>query len=316
VGARRPARPSPPRAASRTLEFRCSRPGLPSTRTPSRSRVSAQVRVAQDVAAALRALHASDRVHGALSTATVLVAASSGAVRLAPAAAAPAATARPEDAGDRVYYLAPEQVQDAPRPPRRSCDVWAFAATMLHAWTGERPYGSEALGGSAVAILRLWSGTPPDVQGAGLPEALERVLKRCLRAVPRERPAAAELLERLRRAAAEAPNAAPNAAAAAAAAARALGGGPGNGGDAAVAAARAAARAQAGASSAHGAADHARAAARSHVQRVVDGGPEVCGRESRVAARAAAAAGTEHAARKPSFWTRLTGGSAARRARV
>ena len=89
-----------------------------------------------------------------------------------------------------VAYMAPEQ-SDVGRVTDRA-DVWALAATLLEAWSGEPPYGQLKMR----QILRLHVvGTPPslDIVARPLPDGLRELLAQCLRVDAHARPSAAAL---------------------------------------------------------------------------------------------------------------------------
>jgi eukaryotic-like serine/threonine-protein kinase len=94
-----------------------------------------------------------------------------------------------------VPYMAPEQSDPTAHTTDRS-DIWAFAATMLEAWTGQMPYGKlnqwqvmrQHIAGLAPAL---------DVSARPLPPALRNVLAQCFRVAQAERPSAAALYRQL-----------------------------------------------------------------------------------------------------------------------
>ena len=72
-----------------------------------------------------------------------------------------------------------------------SSDVYQWAACMLSAATGRRPYG----GAQEEALVRAIASSPPDT--ASVPTWLRRLLDAALAAKPRKRPSADELVARL-----------------------------------------------------------------------------------------------------------------------
>ena len=93
-----------------------------------------------------------------------------------------------------VAYMAPEQ-SDVGRVTDRA-DVWALAATLLEAWSGEPPYGQLNMR----QIMRLHVvGTPPslDIVVRPLPDKLRELLAQCLRVDAHARPSAAALYKGL-----------------------------------------------------------------------------------------------------------------------
>lgn len=86
-------------------------------------------------------------------------------------------------------YAAPEQVLFGEEVTSRS-DVWGLAACMLHALTGERPYGEA----SAQQIRTILSaGQGPAVPSSLLPIGLAQLLRACLQPAVDARPAAAQV---------------------------------------------------------------------------------------------------------------------------
>ncbi|MQY03067.1 serine/threonine-protein kinase [Actinomadura macrotermitis] len=83
-------------------------------------------------------------------------------------------------------YMAPEQVTDLELGT--AVDVFAWAATILYAATGEHPFGDDTI--SAVFGRILYQ--EPDL--SPLPEPLRGIVRRCLAKEPGERPAAQQIL--------------------------------------------------------------------------------------------------------------------------
>ncbi|GAA3217985.1 serine/threonine-protein kinase [Actinocorallia longicatena] len=83
-------------------------------------------------------------------------------------------------------YLAPEQLTGAPLQP--GVDIFAFAATMVFAATGQSPFEADTL---PVIINRILN-DEPDL--SGIPASLRPVISRCLNKDAAQRPAALEAL--------------------------------------------------------------------------------------------------------------------------
>ncbi|MBO2451458.1 serine/threonine protein kinase [Actinomadura barringtoniae] len=92
-------------------------------------------------------------------------------------------------------YMAPEQFSREDISP--AADLFAWAATMVYAATGKRAFG----GKSESAIMHGILHDEPDLDA--LEEPLRSVVRDCLAKNPAERPAAAEVVERLRGSSAE-----------------------------------------------------------------------------------------------------------------
>ncbi|MGJ6962302.1 serine/threonine-protein kinase [Streptosporangium sp. G11] len=86
-------------------------------------------------------------------------------------------------------YMAPEQFSGQPAGPHT--DVFAWAATMVFAATGNPPFGRTSFAAVANRILN----ESPDL--AGLPSPLRGVLARCLAKDPADRPTAIQVLQTL-----------------------------------------------------------------------------------------------------------------------
>jgi serine/threonine-protein kinase len=80
-------------------------------------------------------------------------------------------------------YMAPEQARG--RAVDRRADIWAFGCVLFEMLTGHRPFGGEAVTDTLAAILR----GEPDWQSlpAETPQAIRRLLRRCLEKDPRNR---------------------------------------------------------------------------------------------------------------------------------
>ncbi|RMG17775.1 MAG: hypothetical protein D6731_03400 [Planctomycetota bacterium] len=96
-------------------------------------------------------------------------------------------------------YMSPEQAEDLRRADHRS-DVYMLGATLLHAVSGEVPFGS---GSPVEVIARVLRDPPPIpdvVRGEAIDPALRAILRRCLEKSPADRfQTAAALREALER---------------------------------------------------------------------------------------------------------------------
>lgn len=134
-----------------------------------------QRRLLIDVARALAALHADNRVHGGLSPGGVGIAADSAV--LLPMGWSTFA----ESAG----YLSPEAA--AGRPIGPAADVYALGAVLVYAATGAGPYGE----GTPTELLSRVLGSEPDLSGVA--PSLRELAAGCLRKDPEQRPMAAQI---------------------------------------------------------------------------------------------------------------------------
>jgi serine/threonine-protein kinase len=94
-------------------------------------------------------------------------------------------------------YMSPEQLQGRPLDPRS--DLYSFGVLLYELATGQRPFRGATASELVTAILR---GAPPrpETLRSGFPEALGRLLQRCLAKDPQERfGSARELREALER---------------------------------------------------------------------------------------------------------------------
>lgn len=82
-----------------------------------------------------------------------------------------------------IGYMSPEQVTGAPLDHRT--DIFAFGAVVYEMVTGRPAFGRETTAETIVAILR--EDVPEVSAGAGVPQPLERILRRCLEKLPAER---------------------------------------------------------------------------------------------------------------------------------
>ncbi|RCG27801.1 hypothetical protein DQ384_25015 [Sphaerisporangium album] len=86
-------------------------------------------------------------------------------------------------------YMAPEQISGGEVGP--AADVFAWAATIAFAATGEVPFGGNSI---AVVLNRVLN---HDVDVSALPDPLRGVVRSCLSKTPAERPTADRILLRL-----------------------------------------------------------------------------------------------------------------------
>ncbi|TMR10533.1 serine/threonine protein kinase, partial [Nonomuraea turkmeniaca] len=87
-------------------------------------------------------------------------------------------------------YMAPEQIAGGDVGP--AADLFAWAATMVYAATGQRAFAGESIPG----ILHIILQGEPDLRG--LDGALRALLEECLAKDPTQRPTAGQVVERLR----------------------------------------------------------------------------------------------------------------------
>jgi serine/threonine protein kinase len=90
-------------------------------------------------------------------------------------------------------YLAPEQIQGEPLNPRS--DQFALGIVLYQMLTGVRPFAGTSLGAVCAQILNA-EPVPPSRHNPAVPEALDRVIARCLEKNPKDRFASCEDLAR------------------------------------------------------------------------------------------------------------------------
>jgi len=81
-----------------------------------------------------------------------------------------------------VHYMSPEQVRG--RAIDHRSDIFSFGVVLYEVLAGERPFHGPSLADTMAAILRE---DPPAFVNPGVPEALERIVRRCLEKRPEER---------------------------------------------------------------------------------------------------------------------------------
>jgi serine/threonine protein kinase len=79
-------------------------------------------------------------------------------------------------------YMAPEQIEGG--SPAIASDIYALGAVMFEMVTGRRAFQRETAAETMTAILRE---DPPEDAIAGVPPAIERIVRRCLEKKPEAR---------------------------------------------------------------------------------------------------------------------------------
>ncbi|MQY09059.1 serine/threonine-protein kinase [Actinomadura macrotermitis] len=145
--------------------------------------------LAAGCAEALESVHAAGLVHRDLKPSNVLVALDGPRVidfGLAHACERARVTVSRVAVGTPAY-MAPEQAAGA-REVTPASDVYALGSALLYAATGHGPYAGEGV----LELMAQLATRPPDL--AGLPPALDALVRACLERDPRDRPRPAELV--------------------------------------------------------------------------------------------------------------------------
>lgn len=135
------------------------------------------VRLANDVAAGLDAVHAAGIVHRDLKPSNVMITSDGRAILTDFGIALPASAGSHADRSGTPTYTAPEQILGN-RVDHRA-DIFAFGALLYNAATGRRPFGASRTGLEA----------PPDPRAASssIPEVLRQVMLRAMSLDPAAR---------------------------------------------------------------------------------------------------------------------------------
>ncbi|HEY7725095.1 MAG TPA: protein kinase [Anaeromyxobacteraceae bacterium] len=147
---------------------------------PRRARPLDALWVAGQVADALGRAHARGVVHGRLEPAKVFLA-DDGHVEVLDLGPAPLDDTAPGAAGGAPHYMAPEQAAGARADAR--ADVFAVGAVLFEMLAGAPPF--EVRDGRSAAL----DGKAPRRLPGSIPEALQRLVGRCLDGDPERRPA-------------------------------------------------------------------------------------------------------------------------------
>jgi tetratricopeptide (TPR) repeat protein/predicted Ser/Thr protein kinase len=152
----------------------------------SRMPIADAAAIAGQLASALTAAHDAGVVHRDLKPDNVMLA-GGGRVKLldfglAKWAEAPTVTERGVVVGTAAY-MAPEQLRGNDSGP--AGDLWAFGVVLYHMLTGQRPFGGERRG----MVHTILYEDPPPVRELrpDVPEALDRIVTRCLAKEPEDR---------------------------------------------------------------------------------------------------------------------------------
>ncbi|KAG2442428.1 hypothetical protein HXX76_002514 [Chlamydomonas incerta] len=158
----------------------------------------ALLRTLHDVAAGMSYLHTNGIIHGQLTPANVLLRSSRADARgylakvsdfgLSACVAASADASSPSSAAaaaaETSAYMAPELFEGV---MLRASDVWSFAATAYHCWTGAVPHGHAGLHPMHL-VAGVCDGSLRLQRPADMPEPLWRLLSACLKPAWQSRP--------------------------------------------------------------------------------------------------------------------------------
>jgi len=142
--------------------------------------------IARQICAGLAAAHARGVIHRDLKPANIMLD-SAGQARLMDFGLAAVGTVTEVRAGTPAY-MAPEQLSGSGVSVQS--DVFALGLVLYELFTGRRAFQAKTLG-ELVELHQTNTLLPPSALVAGLNPAIERVILRCVRADPAERPASA-----------------------------------------------------------------------------------------------------------------------------
>ncbi len=162
--------------AGKTLEHHLD----PSTLTPQRA-----CAWAADLAGALAIAHRAGIIHGDVKPGNILVTPENK-VKLGDFGVARFAT-QVSGSGRLMgtpAYLAPEHIQGEPQ--NASSDQFALGIVLYQMLTGKRPFDGSSVGAVCAQILNA-DPEPPSRRNPSVPQALDRILARCLAKNPKDR---------------------------------------------------------------------------------------------------------------------------------
>jgi len=94
-----------------------------------------------------------------------------------------------ETAAYTVVHAAPEILEG--KAGTAAADIYSLGSTLYTLLAGQAPFATEASTGLAPLVTRILRNDVPAIARAGVPPELERLLRSCLAAQPRDRPASA-----------------------------------------------------------------------------------------------------------------------------
>ncbi len=150
------------------------------------------MRLAQEIGAALDALHAADVIHRDIKPANIVLVTAGGRAALTDFGLAKGTGYADLTADGQVVgsldYLAPERIRGEPAVP--ASDVYALGCVLLECLTGRPPFAGA---GTVKTLMAHLEGEPPDPCAARpeLPPAFGSVLLRALAKDAAERPESA-----------------------------------------------------------------------------------------------------------------------------